>query len=70
MVTEGSTAMRCAAKFGKIISQHFNIFPPKIYTYTDRGPERKIDNLSVQKSHISIFLTMSAFFSIATLMKY
>ena len=28
MVTEGSTFIRCAAKFGKIISQHFNVFPP------------------------------------------
>ena len=56
MVTEGSTVMRCAVEFGKIISQHFNIFPPRIYTYTDRGLETKVDNLSVQKSYISIFL--------------
>ena len=28
MVTEGSTFMRYAAKFGKIFSQHFSVFPP------------------------------------------
>ena len=56
MVTEGSTVMRCAAEFGKIISQHFDVFPPRIYAYTDEGPERKVDNLSAQKSYISIFL--------------
>ena len=56
MVTGGSTAMRCATEFGKIISQHFDIFPPRIYAYTDGDPERKVDNLSVQKSCISIFL--------------
>ena len=54
MVTEGSTAMRCAAEFGKIISQYFDVFLPLIYAYTDRGPERKVDNISVQKSYISI----------------
>ena len=56
MVTEGSTAMRCAAKFGKIISQHSDVFPPKIYAYIEGGPERKVDNLPAQKSYISIFL--------------
>ena len=56
MVTECSTAMRCAAMFGKIISQYFNVFPPRIYAYTDGGPERKVDNLPAQKSYISIFL--------------
>ena len=39
MVTEGSTAMRCSAEFGKVICQHFNVFPPRIYAYTDGGPE-------------------------------
>ena len=48
--------MRCAAEFCKIISQHFNVFPTLIYTYTEGGPERKVDNLSVQKPFISIFL--------------
>ena len=56
MVTEGSTAMKCAAKFGKIISQHFDVFPAKVYAYTDGGPERKADNIPVQKSYISICL--------------
>ena len=56
MVTEGSTAMRCAAEFAKIISQHFDVFLPRIYVYTDGGPERNLDNLLEQKSNISIFL--------------
>ena len=55
MVAGGSTAMRCTIEFGKIISQHFDVFPPRIYAYTDGGPERKVDNLSVQKFYISIF---------------
>ena len=55
MVTGGSTAMRCTTEFGKIISQHFDVFPPRIYACTDGGSERKVDNLSVQKSYISIF---------------
>ena len=69
MVTEGSIAMRCDAEFGKIISQHFNIFLPRIYDYTDGGPERKLGTKSFgtkiqYKNHIS------AFFSITTLMKH
>ena len=63
MVTEGSTAMRCAAEFGKIISQHFDVFPPRIYAYTDGGPERKVDDLWYKNP-------ISAFFSITTLTKY
>ena len=47
MVTEGSITMRCAAKFGKIISQYLDAFPPTIYNHSDRGPERKVDNLLV-----------------------
>ena len=56
MVTEGSTTMRCVVEFGEIISQHFDVLSPRIYAYTDGGPERKVDNLLVQKSYISIFL--------------
>ena len=56
MVTEGKTAMRCTAEFSKIISQHFDVFSPRIYTYTDWSPEGKVNNLLVQKSYISIFL--------------
>ena len=40
MVTEGSTAMKCPAEFGKIITQNFDTFPPRIYNYTDGDPER------------------------------
>ena len=40
MVTKGSAAMRCTAELGKIISQHhLDVFAPRIYAYTDGGPD-------------------------------
>ena len=35
---------------------HFDKTPPRLYVYSEGGPERKNDNLSVQKSYIAVFL--------------
>ena len=59
MVSEGSTAMRCAAEFGELMKEQFETIPPYFYVYSDCGPEKKTDNLSVQKSYIAFFLLHS-----------
>ena len=56
MVSEGSIAMRCAAEIADVITGHFDKTPPCLSVYSDSGPERKTDNLSVQKSYIALFL--------------
>lgn len=57
IVLQGSTAMRCAAEMGKIAKAYYGYsIPPRWYAYTGSGPERKVDNLSVQKAYISMFL--------------
>ena len=47
MVSEGSTSMRCAAELGELMIEQFETIPPYLYVYSDGGPERKTDNLSV-----------------------
>ena len=56
MVSEGSTAMRCAVELGELMIEQFETISLYLYIYSDAGPERKIDNLSVQKSYIALFL--------------
>ena len=56
MVSEGSIAMRCAAEIADVITGHFDKTPPCLSVYSDSDPERKTDNLSVQKSYIALFL--------------
>ena len=48
MVSEGSTAMLCAAELGELMIEQFQTIPPYLYVYSDGGAERKTDNLSVQ----------------------
>ena len=38
---------------------HFDKTPPRLYVYSEGGPERKTDNWSVQKSYIAVFLKHS-----------
>ena len=57
MVSEGSTSMRCAAELGELMIEQFETIPPYLYVYSDGDPERKTDNLSVQKSYSSLFAT-------------
>ena len=56
MVSKGSNAMQCAAEITDVIIEHFDQTPPCLYAYSDNGPERKTDNLSVQKSNTALFL--------------
>ena len=56
MVTEGSTAMQCAAELSEVMIQHFEKLPAHFYAYTDGKAERKVDTLSVQKFYNSVFL--------------
>ena len=56
MVREGSSAMQCVAEIADVMTEHFDKTPPCLYVYSDGCPERKTDNLSVQKSHIVLFL--------------
>ena len=56
MVSEGSTAMQCAVELGELMIEQFETISLYLYIYSDVGPERKIDNLSVQKSYIALFL--------------
>ena len=55
--SKGSTAMRCAAELGELMIEQFETIPPYLYVYSDGDPERKTDNLSVQKSYSSLFAT-------------
>ena len=56
MVSEGSSAMRCAAEIADVMTEHFDKIPPCLCVYSDGGPETKNDNLPVQKSYIALFL--------------
>ena len=56
MVSEGGSAMRCAAEISDVMKERFDKTPPCLYVYSDGGPEKKTDNLSVQKSFIALFL--------------
>ena len=56
MVSEGSSAMQCAAEIVDVMTEHFDKTPPCLYVYSDSGPERKTDNLSVQKLYAALFL--------------
>ena len=47
MVTEDSSAMRCAAELSEVTTQHFEKHLAHLYAYTDGGHECKVDNLSV-----------------------
>ena len=47
MASEDSTAMPCAAELGELMIEQFETIPPYLYVYSDGGPERKTDNLSV-----------------------
>ena len=56
MVTEGSSGIHCAAEPSEVTTQQFE----KLLAYMSLciyrwGPEHKVDNLSVQKSYISLF---------------
>ena len=42
MVSEGSSAMRYAAKIADVITEHFDKAPPCLYVYSDGGHDRKI----------------------------
>ena len=55
LLTEGSSAMRFTAELSEVMTQHFEKPTAHLYAYTDGGTERKVDNLSVQKSYISLF---------------
>ena len=48
--------MQCTAEIEDVMRKHFDKIPPCLYVYSDGGPERKTDHLSVQKSYIAIFL--------------
>ena len=37
------------------MAEHFDKTPSCLYVYSNGGPERKTDNLSVQKSYIALF---------------
>lgn len=56
MVTEGFSAMRCAAEHSKVMTQHLEKLRARCYAYTDGGPKCKVDNLLFQNSCISLFL--------------
>ena len=56
MVNEGITAMWCAVELGELMIEQFETISLYLYVYSDVGPERKTDNLSVQKSFIALFL--------------
>ena len=56
MVSERSSAMRCAAEIAYVMTENFDKTPPYLHVYSGGGPERKTDNLSVQKSYIVLFL--------------
>ena len=56
MVSEGGSAMRFAAEISDVMKERFDKTPPCLYVYSDGGPEKKTDNLSVQKSFIALFL--------------
>ena len=56
MVSEGSSAMRYAAEIADVMTEHFEKIPSCLYVYSDSGPEKKTDTLSVQKSYIALFL--------------
>ena len=56
MVSEGSSAMRCVAEIADVMTEHFDKTTPCLYMYSDGGPDRKTDNLSLQKSYIALFL--------------
>ena len=47
MVSEGSSAMQCAVEIADVMTEHFDKTPPSLYVFSDSGPERKIDKLSV-----------------------
>ena len=53
MVSEGSSAIRCTAEIADVMSKDGSEIRPCLYVYSDGGPERKTDNLSVQKSYTS-----------------
>ena len=63
MVTEGSTAMRWAAEFGKIISQYLTFFLQGFMLILTEVLKEKLIIFKYKNP-------MSAFFSITTLMKY
>ena len=56
MFSEGSSAMQCTAKIADVMTEHFDKTPPCFFVCSNGGPERKTDNLSVQKSYIAQFL--------------
>ena len=56
MVSEGSMAMRCAAEIADVMTEHFDKTTRYLYVYSDGGPDRKTDNLYLQKSYIALFL--------------
>ena len=57
MVSEGSTAMGRAAELGELMIEQCETIPLYLYVYSDGGPKRKTNNLSVQKSYIALFAT-------------
>ena len=56
VVTEGFSAMRCAAEHSKVMTQHLEKLRARCYAYTDGGPKCKVDNSLFQNSCISLFL--------------
>lgn len=56
MLTEGSFAMRFTEELSEVMTQHFQKLTAHLYAYTDVRTERKVVNLSAQKSYISLFL--------------
>ena len=41
------------------MAEHFHKTPPCLYVYSDGGPERKTDDLSILKLYITLFLQHS-----------
>ena len=49
--------MGCAAELGELMIEQCETIPLYLYVYSDGGPERKTNNLAVQKSYIALFAT-------------
>ena len=56
MVIQGSSAMHCTVELSEVMTLHFEKLSAHVYAYIDGGPEHKVDNSSVQKLYISLFL--------------
>ena len=57
MVSEGSSAMRYAAEIADVMTEHFDKIPSCLYVYSDSGPEKKTDTLSVKNRILPYFFS-------------